>query len=59
MGHDSAGDFYPLKFDALLRPKRNADGSYSFAWFQLGGVQEAERIATPRPVAAKWTPTEA
>lgn len=35
MGYDSAGDFYPLKFDAVLRPKRNADGTYTFlvsAW---------------------------
>lgn len=44
MGYDSAGDFYPLKFDALLRPKRKADGTYTFTWFQLGGVLEAERI---------------
>ena len=48
MGYDSAGDFYPLKFDALLRPKRNADGTYSFTWFQLGGVQEAVRTARLR-----------
>ena len=59
MGYDSAGDFYPLKFDGLLRPKRKADGTYTFAWFQLGGVLQAERIGTPAPVAAKWTPTEA
>ncbi|WP_050044901.1 serine hydrolase [Bradyrhizobium sp. LTSP849] len=57
MGYDSAGDFYPLKFDALLRPKHKADGSYTFTWFQLGGVAEAEQIGT-RPVAAKWTPSE-
>jgi CubicO group peptidase (beta-lactamase class C family) len=43
MGYDSAGDFYPLKFDAVLRPKRNIDGTYTFTWFQLGGVQQAER----------------
>jgi CubicO group peptidase (beta-lactamase class C family) len=59
MGYDSAGDFYPLKFDALLRPKRKSDGTYTFAWFQLGGVLQAERIGTPAPVVAKWTPTEA
>jgi len=46
MGYDSAGDFYPLKFDALLRPKRKADGTYAFTWFQLGGAQEVERIGT-------------
>jgi len=59
MGYDSAGDFYPLKFDALLRPKRKADGTYTFTWFQLGGQLEAERVDTPAPIAGKWTPTEA
>jgi hypothetical protein len=59
MGYDRAGDFYPLKFDALLRPKRKADGTYTFAWFQVGGVLQAARISTPAPVAAQWTPTEA
>ena len=44
MGYDSAGDFYPLAFDALLRPKRKADGTYTFTWFQLGGALEAARI---------------
>jgi len=58
MGYDSAGDFYPLQFDALLRPKRKADGTYAFTWFQRGGTLEAERIGTPAPVATKWTPTE-
>jgi len=59
MGYDSAGDFYPLKFDALLRPKRKADGSYAFIWFQGGAVLEAERLDPPMAVASKWTPTEA
>jgi D-alanyl-D-alanine-carboxypeptidase/D-alanyl-D-alanine-endopeptidase len=59
MGYDSAGDFYPLKYDALLRPKRKADGAYSFTWFQLGGAMEAERMGPPVAVASKWTPTEA
>ena len=58
MGYDSAGDFYPLAFDALLRPKRKADGTYTFTWFQLGGALEAARI-TPAPAADKWTPAEA
>jgi D-alanyl-D-alanine-carboxypeptidase/D-alanyl-D-alanine-endopeptidase len=57
MGYDSAGDFYPLKFDALLRPKHKADGTYIFTWFQLGGAAEAEQIG-PRPAAAKWSPSE-
>ena len=44
MGYDSAGDFYPLLFDALLRPIRSKDGSYTFTWHQLGGVLRAEKI---------------
>lgn len=59
MGYDSAGDFYPLKFDALLRPTRKADGTYAFTWFQGGGALEAERLGQPVAVAGKWTPTEA
>jgi serine-type D-Ala-D-Ala carboxypeptidase/endopeptidase len=59
MGYDSAGDFYPLEFDALLRPTRKADGTYTLIWFQLGAVLEAERIGAPAPTAGKWTPTEA
>ncbi len=46
MGFDSAGDFYPLDFDALLRPKRQADGSYAFTWFQAGAEMAAKRIST-------------
>jgi serine-type D-Ala-D-Ala carboxypeptidase/endopeptidase len=57
MGYDSAGDFYPLKFDAVLRPKRKADGSTTFTWFQGGGALDAERI-DPVTAASKWTPTE-
>ena len=59
MGYDSVGDFYPLKFDAVLRPNRKADGTYTFTWSQLGGAMEAERIGPPAVVASKWTPTEA
>jgi len=44
MGFDSAGDFYPLLFDAVLRPQRKADGSYAFSWMQMGGVMPARRI---------------
>jgi serine-type D-Ala-D-Ala carboxypeptidase/endopeptidase len=49
MGYDSAGDFYPRRFDALLRPNRNAGGAYTFTWFQLGGALEAERVAATAP----------
>ncbi|MBD8526891.1 serine hydrolase [Pseudomarimonas arenosa] len=50
MGYDSAGDFYPLAFDALLRPAKRSDGSVGFSWLQGGGVMAAKRIeqvATP------------
>lgn len=51
MGHDSAGDFYPLAFDALLKPVKLPDGRQSFVWVQGGGAIPAERIdvdgATP------------
>ena len=59
MGYDNAGDFYPLQFDALLRPQRKADGTYTFTWFQLGSAFEATRIDLPAPAAGRWTPTEA
>jgi serine-type D-Ala-D-Ala carboxypeptidase/endopeptidase len=59
MGYDSAGDFYPLEFDALLRPVRKADGTYAFTWFQLGGALEAKRIDPAAPAANRWVPTEA
>lgn len=44
MGFDDAGDFYPLEFDAVLRPQRKADGSYLFTWRQSGAVLPAKRI---------------
>ena len=59
MGYDSAGDFYPLQFDALLRPKRRVDGTYTFTWFQLGGADEAQPVGTRAPVTNRWMPTEA
>ena len=59
MGYDSAGDFYPHKFDAVLRPKRKADGTYGFTWFQGGGAVEAKRIDPLPATVSKWTPTDA
>jgi serine-type D-Ala-D-Ala carboxypeptidase/endopeptidase len=59
MGYDSAGDFYPLQFDALLRPKRRVDGTYTFTWFQLGGADEAQPVSTRAPDTNRWMPTEA
>jgi D-alanyl-D-alanine-carboxypeptidase/D-alanyl-D-alanine-endopeptidase len=59
MGYDSAGDFYPLEFDALLRPKRKADATYAFTWFQGGAALEAERLDPAAAAASQWMPTEA
>ena len=51
MGYDSAGDFYPRAFDAVLRPTPRPDGSLAFVWLQGGGVVPAQRLpahgATP------------
>lgn len=49
MGYDSAGDFYPLAFDAILRPAKRSDGTASFSWLQGGGVQSAKRIDQTAP----------
>lgn len=43
MGYDSAGDFYPRDFDAVLRPQRGANG-YTFIWMQMGGAMPATRV---------------
>jgi D-alanyl-D-alanine-carboxypeptidase/D-alanyl-D-alanine-endopeptidase len=44
MGYDSAGEFYPEAFDALLRPVRHADGTYDFVWSQGGAQIPAKRL---------------
>lgn len=59
MEYDSAGEFYPIEFDAVLRPRRKIDGTYTFTWFQLGGIQQAERVGAVAPVAVRLEPTEA
>ena len=59
MGYDSAGDFYPLQFDAVLRPLRKSDGTYALTWFQSGGRFEAARVDSAAAGVGKWTPTEA
>lgn len=41
---DSAGDFFPADFDAILRPQRQADGTYAFIWLQGGGAMPAKRV---------------
>ncbi|MEN1928643.1 serine hydrolase [Luteimonas sp. MJ250] len=42
--HDSAGDFFPTVVDAVLRPRKEADGGYAFTWMQGGGAIPAKRI---------------
>ncbi len=59
MGYDSEGDFYPLQFDAVLRPQRRADGSYAFQWLQMGGVVSATRIDASAKAAVMLSPEEA
>ncbi|MBO9715351.1 MAG: serine hydrolase, partial [Pseudoxanthomonas sp.] len=51
MGHDDAGDFFPVALDAVLRPQRRADGSYGFTWMQMGAMFPATRLdrATKAP----------
>lgn len=43
MGYDSAGDFYPLAFDAVLRPEVSGERA-AFVWLQGGGATPATRI---------------
>lgn len=56
LGHDDAGDFYPLAFDALLKPQRKADGSYGFTWFQGGGAMAATRLDGAPKAALAYPP---
>lgn len=54
MGYDSAGDFYPLKFDATLRPQKKPDGGYALLFLQGGGAFPLKKIdpnaaANPAP----------
>ena len=51
MGYDSAGDFYPQAFDAVLRPTKRSDGSAVFSWLQGGGSTPARRVDQALPAA--------
>jgi CubicO group peptidase (beta-lactamase class C family) len=59
MEYDSAGEFYPFEFDAILQPRRKVDGTYTFTWHALGGSQQAERVGATVPVAVRPAPAEA
>ena len=52
LAYDDHGDFYPMALDALLTPRRRADGRYDFVWTQSGSVLTATRIE-PGGAAAK------
>jgi len=56
MEYDSAGEFYPIEFDSILQPRRKVDGTYTFTWYQLGGIHQAERVGVTVPVAVRPAP---
>jgi D-alanyl-D-alanine-carboxypeptidase/D-alanyl-D-alanine-endopeptidase len=58
MGHDDAGDFYPLQLDAVLRPQRKADGSYGFTWTQMGAVLPATRVDSAKAAVPALSPAD-
>ena len=45
--YDSAGEFYPSEFDAVLQPRRKVDGTYTFNWYVLGGFY---RLSASEPL---------
>jgi CubicO group peptidase (beta-lactamase class C family) len=59
MEYDSAGEFYPFEFDAILQPRRKVDGTYTFTWYQLGGIHQAERVGATVLASVRSAPAEA
>lgn len=59
MAYDDAGDFYPLAFDAVLRPQKKANGGYAFTWMQMGGMIPATRIDVDDPARTSPVPSGA
>jgi len=56
MGYDSAGDFYPLEFDASIRTQKKSDGSYALLFLQSGGAFPLKKIeagSTAKPSLQK------
>ena len=49
LGYDSAGDFYPLAFDALLQPEKLADGQFKLVWFQGGAALPLRKLTQAVP----------
>jgi len=61
MGYDSEGDFFPLDFDAILRPKKRADGGYTLLLLQGGGatpLKKIEPMSSARSAMEKLKPGE-
>jgi serine-type D-Ala-D-Ala carboxypeptidase/endopeptidase len=52
MGYDSEGDFFPLEFDAILRPKKRADGGYSLLFLQSGEPIQLKKIEAKSAASA-------
>lgn len=44
MGYDSAGDFFPLSFDALLRVVKTPSGDYGLTLMQGGGAMPLRKV---------------
>lgn len=44
MGYDSAGEFYPLDFDATIRVQKKSDGGYALLFLQGGGAFPLKKI---------------
>ncbi len=57
MVYDSAGDFFPERFDALLRPQPTPSG-YTFTWLQRGGVMRASRVGGDAAEAVELSPQQ-
>lgn len=47
LAYDSAGDFFPTAFDALLTPRRAAGGAWTFDWMQASARNTAQRLDPP------------
>jgi len=59
MGYDSAGDFYPLDFDATIRTTKKSDGSYALLFLQGGGAyplkkSQGGKSGAEKPALGQW-----
>lgn len=61
MGYDSAGDFFPLDFDAVLRPAKRSDGGYLLVFLQNGAAYPLRKLdagKAPESTPQKPTPEQ-